>query len=116
MSEEVFWEFLRASVDCNIRRPSSPDQHVTRGHNIVADGWAGASNPHPNPNFHPKILFFPLDPIWMDEQTDRRTDGQSLLELRVRDYKHVTANDVLIIHVAEIRQYTLGSLNWIELD
>ena len=25
-------------------------QQVTRGHNIVADGWAGASQPHPHPN------------------------------------------------------------------
>ena len=42
---------------------------MTRGHNIVADGWAGASNPHPNPNPPPtlkhtqklsKTLVFPL--------------------------------------------------------
>ena len=25
------------------------EKQVTRGHNIVADGWAGASNPHPHP-------------------------------------------------------------------
>ena len=25
-------------------------EKVTRGHNIVTDGWAGASNPHPHPN------------------------------------------------------------------
>ena len=24
---------------------------VTRGHNFVADGWVGASNPHPHPNY-----------------------------------------------------------------
>ena len=31
-------------------------KQVTRGNNIVADGWAGASNPqpHPNPN-HPYL-------------------------------------------------------------
>ena len=29
------------------------EEQVTRGHNIVADGWAGASNPHPHPNPHP---------------------------------------------------------------
>ena len=23
---------------------------MSRGHNIIADGWAGASNPHPHPN------------------------------------------------------------------
>ena len=28
-------------------------KQVTQGHNIVADGWAGASNPHPHPNPHP---------------------------------------------------------------
>ena len=26
-------------------------EQVTRGHNIVADGWAGASNPHPHPTY-----------------------------------------------------------------
>ena len=25
-------------------------EQVTRGHNIVADGWAGTSNPHPHFN------------------------------------------------------------------
>ena len=25
------------------------NKQVTRGHNIVADGWAGASNPQPHP-------------------------------------------------------------------
>ena len=29
------------------------NKQVTRGHNIVADGWAGASNPQPNPNHTP---------------------------------------------------------------
>ena len=28
-------------------------EQVTRGHNIVADGWAGAANPHPHPRPHP---------------------------------------------------------------
>ena len=35
--------------------PSSLKQ-VTRGHNIVADGWAGAANPHPHPTPHPTPL------------------------------------------------------------
>ena len=30
-------------------------QQVTRGHNIVADGWAGASNPHTHPNPPPTL-------------------------------------------------------------
>ena len=29
-----------------------PLEQVTRGHNIVANGWAGASNPHPYPKLH----------------------------------------------------------------
>ena len=27
-------------------------KQLTRGHNIVADGWAGASNPYPPPTPH----------------------------------------------------------------
>ena len=30
-------------------------KQVTWGHNIVADGWAGASNPHPHPECPPLI-------------------------------------------------------------
>ena len=30
-------------------------KQVTRGNNIVADAWAGASNPHPHSNPHPKL-------------------------------------------------------------
>ena len=55
---------------------------MTRGHNIVADGWEGAANPHPHPMRHPtpfptqtqtrkasKTLVYPLfDPCsWMDK-------------------------------------------------
>ena len=29
-------------------------KQVTRGHNIVADGWAGVCNPQPHPNHTPK--------------------------------------------------------------
>ena len=31
-------------------------KQVTRGHKIVADGWAGAANPHPHPMPHPTSL------------------------------------------------------------
>ena len=60
---------------------------MTRGHNIVADGWAGASNPHPHPNppptknIHEKYLNarFPTfqldDPGRTDGRTVGRTDG-----------------------------------------
>ena len=56
---------------------------MTLGHNIVADRWAGASNPEPHPDSHPthmhtrkvsKTLIFPLfDSIITDGPTDRRT-------------------------------------------
>ena len=74
-------------------------EQVTRGHNIVADGLAGASNPQPNPNPHPshtnlhkkypKRLFFHFSTRSLP--TDRRTDGPTdqrtkpLIELRVRN-------------------------------
>ena len=63
---------------------------MTRGHNIVADGWAGAANPHRHPTPLPtrthtqkasKTLVFPLfdSCSWTDGQTDgatgRRTNG-----------------------------------------
>ena len=60
---------------------------MTRRHNIVADGWAGAAKPHPHPTPHPTPL-----PTQTHTQkasktlvshfstrahgpTDRRTDG-----------------------------------------
>ena len=63
---------------------------MTRGHNIVADGWAGASNPqlHPMPppptyipKIAPKTLVFHFSTRALrtdgrtDGRTDRRTDG-----------------------------------------
>ena len=60
-------------------------KQVTRGHNIVADGWAGVSNPNPPPNLlqtlkHTqkvsKMLVFPR---FNSVTPDGRTDGQSLL-------------------------------------
>ena len=58
-------------------------KQVTQGHNIVADGWAGASNPQPNPNPHPshtnihkkypKRLFFHLSTQSLP--TNKRTNG-----------------------------------------
>ena len=60
-------------------------KQVTRGHNIVADGWAGASNPHPHPDPPPtlkhtqkvsKMLVSPLfnSVTMMDQRTDGLTD------------------------------------------
>ena len=83
--------------DQDARQIPKDGQQVTRGHNIVADGWAGAVNPHPHPMPHPtpfptqthtrkasKTLVFPLFDSWSrtdgptDRRTDGRTDGQSL--------------------------------------
>ena len=62
------------------------EEQVTRGHNIVADGWAGAANPYPHPTPHPtpfsiqshtfnhkKLL--KRSCLQTDGQTDRKTDG-----------------------------------------
>ena len=70
---------------------------MTRGHNTVADGWAGAANPHPHPTLHPtplptqthtqkasKTLIFPLfdSCLWTDQlRMDQWT--KPLIELRV---------------------------------
>ena len=65
-------------------------KQVTRGHNIVADGWAGASNPHPHPmpphqHTYPKkylkrsFFHFSTRGLRTDRRTDGPTDGQSLL-------------------------------------
>ena len=63
-----------------------------RCHNIVADRWAGAANPHPHPMPLPtplptqthtqiasKTLVFPLLDLcsWMDQRTDRQTNGRT---------------------------------------
>ena len=59
---------------------------MTRGHDVVADGWAGATNPHPHPTPHPtplptqthtqkasKTLIFPFSTS-AHGQTDGLTD------------------------------------------
>ena len=56
-------------------------KQVTRGHNIVADGWAGASNHHTHPIPSPKRILnarFPTFQLDDPGRTDGRTDGQSL--------------------------------------
>ena len=54
----TYFYFLAVTYDiyCSIHRPDFSDRdaqfilkQVTQGHNIVANGWAGASSPHPNP-------------------------------------------------------------------
>ena len=75
------------------------EKQVTRGHNIVADGWTGASNPHLEPHSppHTNILkkyqncllshFSTRSYGPTNGRTDRRTDGPTkpLIELRVRN-------------------------------
>ena len=79
-------------------------KQVTRGYNIVAAGWAGASNPYsyPNPNLNPNnhkhlersFFHFLTQSPWTDQQMDNRptccngsTDGRTkpLIESLVRD-------------------------------
>jgi len=40
----------QAEREIEIESEKKEKEQVTRGHNIVADGWAGASNPQPHPN------------------------------------------------------------------
>ena len=55
--------------------------------NIVADGWAGASNPHPNPTpthkHSQKVSKTPVFPLFNSITMDQRTNGQTkpLIEL-----------------------------------
>ena len=62
---------------------------MTQGHDIVADGWEGASNPHPHLNTQTftkvsKTLVFPhFHHGWTDGRIDGRT--KPLIELRVRN-------------------------------
>ena len=70
---------------------------MTRGHNIVADGWAGASNSHPHltPIPHTQtqkasktLVFSLIDSLTQtDGPTDGPTDGRTkpLVEVRVRN-------------------------------
>ena len=69
---------------------------MRQGNNIVADGWAGASNPDPHPHPHPthkntkklsRMLIFPL---FYSVITDQGTDGQMKphKQLRVQNQKN----------------------------
>ena len=56
-------------------------KQVTQGHNIVADKWAGASNPHTHPIPSPKRILnarFPTFQLDDPGRTDRHMDGRSL--------------------------------------
>ena len=70
---------------------------VMRGYNIVADGWAGVSNPHPHPKATPphsqpntsiyNARFTTFRLVLTDGRTDGWTGGRKkpLIELRVRN-------------------------------
>ena len=72
---------------------------MTRGHNIVVVGWAGASNPLPHPNPPPTLKLtqkasetrvFPLiNSMTLDGPTDEPSDGQSLLQSYVSGTKKI---------------------------
>ena len=58
------------------------EKQVTRGHNIVADGWAGASTPKPTPNTQTytksiKSARFPMFQLDDHGPTNGRTDGRT---------------------------------------
>ena len=80
-----------------LQRKEEGEEQVTRGHNIVAEGWAGASYPHPYPmplsqtqKKTSKTLNFALF-VSTDQRTngptDQLNDGRTkpLTELRVRN-------------------------------
>ena len=75
------------------KRMRKRNKQVTRGHNIVAEGWAGASNPYPHPNPPPtlkhtqKVTKTLVLPLFNLMTSDGPTDGQTkrVVELRTRD-------------------------------
>ena len=88
---------LWTGIGQNVQRRKSGGRHgrkgeqVTRGHNIVADGWAGAANPHSHPTPHPtpfptqthtqkasETLVLPIfDSCWTSKRADRQMDKPS---------------------------------------
>ena len=86
----------KASKEKKKEKRKKESEQVTRGHNIVADGWAGASNPHPNlkpTHKHTSILKARFSAFQLnhhgptDQRTNRPMDQQikPLIELRVRN-------------------------------
>ena len=71
------------------RVASHATKQVTRGHNIVAEGWAGASNSHPHPMLPHQNGRFSTFRLVGYGRTDGRTEGRTkpLIELRVRNEK-----------------------------
>ena len=67
---------------------------MKQGHNIVSDGWAGASNPHP----------YPMPTAqWTNRKIDGRT--KSLIELHFRKLKKGSSQpDIIPIRAANRRR------------
>jgi len=47
------WKGRRLYTISNLEKGRQMQKQVSQGHNIVADRWAGASNPHPHANPNP---------------------------------------------------------------
>ena len=70
---------------CRLRKERKKDKQVMQGHNIVVDGWAGASNPHslakpPYQHSYPKNIEnagFPTFRLVCYGPLDQRTDKAS---------------------------------------
>ena len=82
----ISWSALYLAQNLGLLSTGKVDEQVTRGHNIVADGWAGASNPPPHPKPPPTLKHTQKVSKMLDENdkstdqwTDGLTDGQSLL-------------------------------------
>ena len=88
--------YITVQAKRNKVKRTNERKQVTRGHNIIADGWAGTCNSHPHPRPHHtqtittaalKMQLGQLDQHRpMDGQTDGLTDvwTKPLIEVRVR--------------------------------
>ena len=100
------------------------EKQVTRGHNIVADGWAGAFNPHPRPNPTPslkhtqkisKTLVFRLfKSMTSNGPTEVRT--KPLRELRVRNLKGDLSHNPILNLSMDQRCYQLSRVKFVTVS
>ena len=109
-TDKAYYRDARTHLKSKVKNETDKEkEQVTRGHNIIRDGWAGESNPHPHPNHTSNPLskhshtnntncsiistrFSRFQPerdnsSVTDQRTDGRTDGRTkpLIELRVRN-------------------------------
>ena len=82
--EDVFHRFSiykvsasKASITIFFCYTKALSKQVTRGHNVIADMWAGAANQRPFPQTNTQkafntLIFLLLDlHSWMDQRTDK---------------------------------------------